>query len=55
MDINNELKGFFENPFAGEYISCTDNLVRRSVTGISASCELHQKAYHSLGDGRSGL
>ncbi|WP_297959988.1 hypothetical protein [uncultured Ruminococcus sp.] len=40
MDINNELKGFFENPLAGEYISCTDNLVRRSVTGISASCEL---------------
>ncbi len=40
MDMNDELKGFFESPFAGDYINCTDYLVRKSVTGISASCEL---------------
>jgi len=40
MDKNDGLKGFFESPFAGEYINCNDYLVRKSVSGIYASCEL---------------
>ena len=40
MDKNDELKGFFESPFAGDYINCNDYLVRKSVSGIYASCEL---------------
>lgn len=40
MEKNNELRDFFESSFAGDYISFNDYLVRRSVTGISASCEL---------------
>ena len=43
MDNNNQLKSFFESPFAEDYINCTDYLVRKSVTGISASCELLRK------------
>ncbi len=40
MNNDNELKAFFESSFAEDYIKCTDYLVRRSVTGISAACEL---------------
>jgi hypothetical protein len=43
MDNNHQLKSFFESPFAEDYINCTDYLVRKSVTGISASCELLRK------------
>ena len=39
MENNNVVKDFFESPFAEDYLNCTDQLVRRSVTGISAACE----------------
>lgn len=40
MDEKNELRDFFESPFAKDYIAYNEYLMRRSVTGISASCEL---------------
>lgn len=40
MENKDQLKSFFDSPFAEDYINCTDHLVRKSVTGISASCEL---------------
>lgn len=50
MDKNNEVKEFFESPFAEDYLSCTDHLVRRSVTGISASCEILRGMAEKNGD-----
>lgn len=40
MEKNTELKDFFESSFAGDFLSFNDYLVRRSVTGISAACEI---------------
>ncbi|MCR4793646.1 MAG: hypothetical protein K5898_00400 [Ruminococcus sp.] len=40
MDGKYGLHDFFESSFAEDYIAYTEYLVRRSVTGISASCEL---------------
>lgn len=40
MKNKNELSEFFESSFAGDYINFNDFIVRRSVTGISAACEL---------------
>ena len=40
MDKDNGMGAFFASPFAKKYLECSDNLVRRSVTGISAACEI---------------
>ena len=40
MEKDNGMGAFFASPFAKEYLKCSDNLIRRSVTGISAACEL---------------
>lgn len=50
MKKNNEVKEFFESPFAEDYLNCTDYLVRRSVTGISASCEMLRSIAEKNGD-----
>ena len=39
MDEKNGFRGFFESPFAEDYIAYNEYLVRHSVMGISASCE----------------
>ena len=39
MDKNNGFTDFFGSPFAADFIDCTDSVIRRSVTGISAACE----------------
>ncbi len=39
MDKNNDFGEFFGSPFAAELISSTENVIRRSVSGIAASCE----------------
>lgn len=40
MNDKNRAEAFFEEPFAKDYINCTEQLIRRTVTGISASCEV---------------
>ncbi len=50
MDKNNEVKSFFESPFAKDFLNSTDYLVRRSVTGISASCEILRGNAEKNGD-----
>lgn len=49
MKNKNELREFFESGFAADYISFNDYLVRRSVTGISASCELLEELAQKRG------
>lgn len=50
MEKNNDVRAFFESPFAEDYLNCTDHLVRRSVTGISASCEMLRGIAEKSGD-----
>lgn len=50
MEKSNEVRKFFESPFAEDYLSYTDHLVRRSVTGISASCEILRGMAEKKGD-----
>jgi hypothetical protein len=50
MENNNVVKEFFESPFAEDYLNCTDQLVRRSVTGISAACETLRSMTEKSGD-----
>ena len=39
MDDKNDLAEFFMSSFASELINSTENVIRRSVSGIAASCE----------------
>ena len=39
MDNNKDFGEFFGSPFAAELISSTENVIRRSVSGIAAACE----------------
>ena len=54
MDRKNEITAFFGSSFAKEYLKCSDYLVRRSVTGISASCELLRETLEKCGSRESG-
>lgn len=49
MDKENGFGNFFDDPFALEFINCTDNVIRRSVTGISASCEVLRESAEKKG------
>ena len=51
-EVMDEKKGFgkfFDDPFAIDYIDCMDNVIRRSVTGISASCEMLRESADKKG------
>ena len=39
MDKNNDFGEFFSSPIAAELIDSAENVIRRAVSGISASCE----------------
>lgn len=54
MDRKNELTDFFGSSFTKEYLKCSDYLVRRSVTGISASCELLRETLEKSGSREGG-
>ncbi len=49
MDNKKDIERFFGDPFAAELINCNDSLIRRSVTGISASCEMLSKLAEKKG------
>ena len=49
MDGKKEFGKFFGDPFALDYINCTDNVIRRSVTGISAACEILRESADKKG------
>ena len=49
MDEKKGFGKFFGDPFALDYINCTDNVIRRSVTGISAACEILRESADKKG------
>ena len=49
MDEKKGFGKFFDDPFAIDYIDCMDNVIRRSVTGISASCEMLRESADKKG------
>ena len=53
MDKTGAFSDFFENPFAKKYLESSDHIIRRSVTGISASCELLRRSAEKNGDRNS--
>ena len=54
MDEKNGFRDFFESPFAEDYIAYNEYLVRRSVMGISASCEFLRELAEKHGTKKDG-